>query len=235
MQLEDVLSELKAFGSESTKKTFINHGAIEPVWGVKVGDMKTIVKKIKNDQKLAMRLYDTGISDAMYLAGLLANGSKMTKTELKKWAENSGWYMISEYTVPWVACESQFAEELALEWIDSNNELIASSGWNTFSGLVSTKPDSELDLNLYKQILERVEKNIHNAKNRVRYSMNTFVISLGSGVASLTDAAMAVAIKNGKIIVNMGNTACRVPYAPEYLQKIIDMGRVGLKRKTMKC
>lgn len=235
MNLQEVLDELKAFGSESVKKIFLNHGAVEPFWGVKVGDMKTIVKKIKNNQALAMQLYDSGISDAKYLAGLVADGNKMTKEEIQKWAENSGWYMISDYTVPWVASESRFGQELALEWIESHNELIASSGWATLSALVSMKPDNELDLTLYKKLLERVEKTIAQADNRVKYSMNGFVIALGAGVSSLTKDAMAVGIKNGKVHVNLGNTACNVPYAPDYIQKIMDMGKVGRKKKTMKC
>lgn len=235
MNLQEVLNELKAFGSEGVKKIFLNHGAVEPFWGVKVGDMKTIVKKIKNNQALAMQLYDSGISDAKYLAGLVADGNKMTKEEIQKWAENSGWYMISDYTVPWVASESKYGQELALEWIESDNELIASSGWATLSALVSIKPDNELDLTLYKKLLERVEKTIAQADNRVKYSMNGFVIALGAGVSTLTNDAMAVGIKNGKVHVNLGNTACNVPYAPDYIQKIMDMGKVGRKKKTMKC
>jgi 3-methyladenine DNA glycosylase AlkD len=48
------------------------------MFGVKVGDLKPIVKQIKGDQELAMQLYATGNSDAMYLAGLVADGRKMT-------------------------------------------------------------------------------------------------------------------------------------------------------------
>ncbi|MFM9945138.1 MAG: DNA alkylation repair protein [Bacteroidia bacterium] len=235
MQLQEVLAELKALGRESIRNVYVNYGAREPFWGVRIGDMKTIVKKIKNDQVLAMQLFDTGISDAMYLAGLVADGSKMSKAELQKWANNSGWNMIADYTVPWVASESQYAQELALEWIDSDSELMASSGWNTLSCIVGMKPDIELDLTLYLKLLKRVENCIHQSQNLVRYAMNNFVIALGAGVMALTDNAMAVARQNGTIQVNMGKTACTVPFAPDYIQKIIDMGKLGRKKKTMKC
>lgn len=235
MQLNDVLAELKSLGSESIKKVLLNHGAKEPFWGVKIGDMKPLVKKLKNNQELAMQLYDTGISDAMYMAGLVAHGSKMTKAELQKWLTNASWHMISEYTVPWVASESKYGEELALEWIESDDEAIASAGWATLAALVTTKPDSELDLNLYKNLLHRVETTIHQSANRVRYTMNNFVIALGASVSSLTEKAMAIGLKNGKIQVNVGNTACKVPYAPDYIQKIMDMGKIGVKKKTVKC
>jgi 3-methyladenine DNA glycosylase AlkD len=97
--VDDVMRELERLGSEQTRKTFARHGApLENMYGVKVGDMKTIMKKIKGNQSLAMELYDTGNADAMYLAGLVADGSQMSKKNLETWAKNASWQMISEYT-----------------------------------------------------------------------------------------------------------------------------------------
>ena len=50
MTFEEVMAELEAYGNEQTKKTFLNHGAAEPLFGVRVGDMKKILKHIKKDQ-----------------------------------------------------------------------------------------------------------------------------------------------------------------------------------------
>ena len=47
--------------------------------------------------------------------------------------------------------------------------------------------------------------------------------------------AKAAAKKIGKVEVDMGDTACKVPLATEYIAKVEKMGRVGKKRKTMKC
>ena len=75
----EVMSELKKMGTEQTRKTFARHGApLDKMFGVKVGDMKLILKKIKGNQSLAMDLYATGNSDAQYLAGLVADGAKMS-------------------------------------------------------------------------------------------------------------------------------------------------------------
>ena len=73
MTAKDVLAQLKALGTEQTKKTHMRHGAKEPFYGVKVADLKVLQKKIKTDHALALELYDTGNSDAMYLAGLIAD------------------------------------------------------------------------------------------------------------------------------------------------------------------
>jgi len=54
--------------------------------------------------------------------------------------------MISEYTVPWVTVENPDARDLAIQWIKSKKQRVASSGWCTYAGLVAVKPDEELDV-----------------------------------------------------------------------------------------
>jgi 3-methyladenine DNA glycosylase AlkD len=235
MTTKEVLTKLQSLGSEQGKKIYTNHGAVGTCFGVKIADLKLVHKQIKNDQQLAMDLYDTGVLDAMYLAGIVADGSKMTKKQLQAWAENAISPMISEYTVAWVASESPYGLELALQWIDSKKEHVAASGWSTLAALVAIKDDAQLDMKELKGLLERVEKTIHTAPNRVRYTMNGFVIALGSYVSAFTANAMDAGKKIGKVEVNMGNTACKVPFSPEYIKKIKDMGKVGAKRKTVKC
>src|SRR5438128_5126671 len=102
MTADEVVKELKAKGSESIKKVLLKHGAKEPFFGVKVEELKKIQKRIKKNHQLALELYDTGISDAMYLAGLITDDGQMTRKDLQRWVEQAYWYMLSEYTVPWV-------------------------------------------------------------------------------------------------------------------------------------
>ncbi|MCH7974429.1 MAG: DNA alkylation repair protein [Bacteroidetes bacterium] len=235
MNSNEILNELSKLGNLNTKKVLIKHGAKEPFYGVKVADLKNIQKRIKKDYKLSLELFDTGNSDAMYLAGLIADEDKITKKDLNKWAKNAYWYMLSEYTVAWIAAESRFGWELTLKWIQSENENIASAGWSTLSSLVAIKDDLELDISTLKKLLDRVEKEIENSQNRVRYTMNGFVISVGAYVKSLTKSALSTAKKMGIVKVDMGGTACKVPKADEYINKIIKMDRVGKKKKMARC
>ena len=234
--VDEVMFELKRLGSEQTRKTFARHGApIEQMYGVKVGDMKTIVKKIKGNQSLAMELYETGNADAMYLAGLVADGSKMSKKHLETWAKNASWQMISEYTVPWVASESPYGRELAMKWIKSKVPKIASTGWATYSSIVAIRPDDDLDLSEIESLLTLVSEKVHQADGRVAYTMNGFVISVGSYVQPLLKKAKEIAKKIGTVKVDMGDTACKVPVATDYIAKVESMSKVGVKRKTSRC
>lgn len=235
MTADEVVKELKAKGSEAIKKVLMKHGAKEPFYGVKVEELKKIQKRVKKDHALALALYDTGISDAMYLAGLIADDAKMTKKDLQRWAEKASWHMLSGYTVPWVAAGSPHGWELGLEWIESEKETIATAGWSTLGGLVSMKEDADLDITKLKRLLQRVRKTIHQQPNRVRYAMNGFVISVGGFVSSLTDLAVETGKAIGKVSMDMGDTACKVPDAVEYIEKMRQRGSIGKKRKTVKC
>ena len=235
MTAAEIVTELKPLGKESYKKILLNHGIQEPVLGVSVEQLKKIQKRIKRDYQLALDLYDTGIYDAMYLAGLIADDDKMTKKDLQRWVDHSQGTTLCGSTVAWVAAGSRYGRQMALKWIESKKEPVAAAGWATLASLVSITDDADLDLVELKQLLERVVKTIHSQPNAVRYHMNGFVISLGVYVPALTAAALKAGEKIGEVEVDMGNTACKVPPIPDYIHKVQQRGTIGKKRKSARC
>ena len=234
MTAAEIVAELKPLGKESYRKVLLNHGIQEPVFGVSVEHMKRIQKRIKKDYQLALDLYETGIYDAMYLAGLIADDSKMTKKDLQRWLDKANGALCGSI-IAWVAAGSQHGREIALNWIESNDEPVAAAGWSTLTSLVSIKTDADLDLDELKQLLNRVERAIHAQPDDVRYAMNGFIIAVGTYVKSLTDLAIKTAEQIGTVSVDMGNTSCKVPYAPDYIRKAQQRGTIGKKRKSAKC
>ena len=80
---------------------------------------------MKSDHNLALEFFDSGVFDAIYLAGQVMDGRTMSKQELSRWSATDYGSSISSYTVPWVASKSPFSTELALEWINSDKEFVA--------------------------------------------------------------------------------------------------------------
>jgi 3-methyladenine DNA glycosylase AlkD len=235
--LDSVIAELKKKGTEKNRKTYARHG-MDPdrLLGVSVADLKVIAKTIKRQQELACALYETGIMDAMYLAGMVADGSKLPREQLSKWVESAGGLqMISEYTIPWLTVENPHGRALAVEWIGSKREHIATSGWCSYSGLLAITPDEKLDLAEIEKLLAKIQKEIHSAQNRVRHTMNNFIIAVGTYVKPLANQAKATAAKIGNVSVDMGDTACKVPLATSYIEKAEATGKVGVKKKTIRC
>jgi 3-methyladenine DNA glycosylase AlkD len=235
MTLDEIMKQLELMGSEQTKKTFFRHGAQEPLFGVKVGDLKKLVKYVKKDHDLALALYNTGNSDAMYLAGLSVNPKLMTKEVLQDWVKKAYWSMIADFTVAGVAAESDYGLELAREWMTSDDEMIACCGWSTYTNYLSITLDEKLDWDEISENLHLVETTIHEERNLVRYNMNSFVIAVGAYVIPLHEEAKKVALTIGKVHVDVGNTACKVPLATEYIRKIEEKAKIGAKKKTCIC
>ena len=235
MTLAQVMSELAAKGSDSIKRILLKHGAKEPFFGVKVADLTPIHKKLKGDQALALKLYATGNADAQYLAGMIADGATMTPAQLQQWADTANWNMIAGFTVPWVASEHPDGFALAVKWIDSKNESVAVSGWKTLSALAAIVPDDQLPVKKFSALLDRVAKTMSTAPDDVRSAMNGFMIACGTYLESLGEQAIATARKVGRVEIDMGDTACKVPDAEAYILKARRGAPIAPKRKTARC
>ncbi len=233
--VESLLEELEAMGDPQTKKTWLRHGAKEPCYGVKIGNMKPLQKVIKKDYELSLGLYETGVADAMYFAGLIADELQMSKKDFQKWVNAATWSMIGECTVPWVASESPYGFELGSKWIESSKPHIQGAGWSTLASLVGVKPDAQLPLAELEKLMERAVEAIPISPNRVKYTMNSFIISVGCYVVPLHTQGLEAAKQIGQVQVDMGDTACKVPLAEESIAKVESMGRIGKKRTTARC
>ncbi len=122
-----------------------------------------------------------------------------------------------------------------MEWIASKSELLQSAGWNTYSGLLALKEDDALDLKEIESLLEQIKSTIHTQAERTKYTMNGFVIAVGSYVAALNAKAKETGKAIGKVKVDMGGTACKVPEIVPYIEKVEAMGKLGKRKKTVFC
>lgn len=235
MTLSEVMDYLESKGSEQTRKIYTNHGAKPPFFGVKVSDLKPIEKKERNNQALALELFATGNGDAQYLAGLIADPKQFTKKELEQWAKSATWYMISEYAVAWNLAEHSDCVAIASEWIHSNDPQLQVVGWAAISNHLGIQHSEGLDVAVVKDFLNKVETDIHAAENRVRYTMNGFVIAAANGCPELVESCKSLGDRIGKVEVFMGKTACKVPGIRPYIETMESRGRIGKKKKTAKC
>ena len=71
MTLHEAMSELESLGNDAMRKMNAKNGAPENQFGVKMGDIRGIAKKIKADHDLALQLWETGNADARLLALLV--------------------------------------------------------------------------------------------------------------------------------------------------------------------
>jgi 3-methyladenine DNA glycosylase AlkD len=235
MDVETVMQELEALGKERTKKIYISNGAHEPLFGVATGAMKSIAKKIKINQHLAEELYNTGNYDAMYLAGIIADPKAMSESDFNYWMDGAYFYMLSDYVVAVTLSESNIAQDVADKWIASDEELRMSAGWSCYCWLLGNRHDNEFSKSKISNMLELVKDIIHNSPERTKSAMNNFLYTVGISYVPLHEKAVEIAKEIGKVEIKRDKKKGTFLNAYESIQKEIDRGRLGFKRKYVRC
>jgi len=235
MDVQSILQELEQLGTERTKKVYLQQGAREPLFGVPTGAMKPIARKIKINQALAEELYATGNYDAMYLAGVIADPKAMTEKDFDRWMERAYFYMISDYIVAVTLAETDIGQAVSDRWIESGKELYVSAGYSCYCWMIGNRKDEEFDREKLSAMLDKVEQTIHVSPNRARYAMNNFVATVGISYLPLHEKALEVAKAIGPVEVFRGKTKCSVPVAAVEIEKAKAKGRLGFKRKYVRC
>jgi len=235
MDFEKVMKELEELGKERTKKTYMRNGAREPLFGVATGAMKPIAKKIKINQALAEELYATGNYDAMYFAGVIADPKNMTEEDFERWINGAYFYMISDYVVAVTLAETEIAQTVADKWIASGEELKMSAGWSCYCWLLGNRPDTEFDSIKIENMLKQIENTIHESPERTKSAMNNFVYTVGVSFIPLHEKAVETAKVIGLVEIRKDNNKKSILNANESIQKEIDRGKLGFKRKYVRC
>ncbi|AXN41537.1 DNA alkylation repair protein [Peribacillus butanolivorans] len=235
MNLQMVMQELEVLGKERTKKIYESNGAHEPLFGVATGAMKPIAKKIKKNQPLAEQLYATGNYDAMYFAGIIADPKTMSEADFDRWMDAAYFYMLSDYVVAVTLAETDIAQDVADKWIASGEELRMSAGWSCYCWLLGNRPDDEFSESKIANMLENVENTIHDSPERTKYAMNNFIYTVGISYLPLHDKAVETAKAVGPVEVKRDKKKSSFLLASESIQKEVDKGQLGFKRKNVRC
>ncbi|MCA1319574.1 DNA alkylation repair protein [Bacillus tianshenii] len=214
---------------------YMSNGAREPLFGVATGAMKPIAKKIRINQDLAEELYATGNYDAMYFAGIIADPKAMTASDYNRWMDGAYFYMLSDYVVAVTLSESDIAQEVADKWISSGEELRMSAGWSCYCWLLGNRKDTEFSESKMSDMIDMVENKIHDSPERTKSAMNNFVYTMGISYLPLHEKVLETARALGQVEIRRENKKSSLLNPFESIQKELDKGRLGFKRKYVRC
>lgn len=228
MNFTETMRQLEALGTEQNRRTYQRHGSGPNLFGVSFANLGKLAKQIKKDHGMALELWATGNADARNLACMIADPAQATPAQLDVWIGDleNGFLC---WTLVKFLCATRVAKAKAKEWIKSDSEWIACTGWMMIASLAQSGDaftDKELEAHL-----KTIEKSIHTAKNKVRDTMNSALIAIGIRNDDLQAKAMAAAKRIGKVEVNHGETGCKTPDAASYILKTVKH-RAGKSRRT---
>ena len=84
MTVNEILAQLESLGDDARRAHNTKAGAPDNQFGVKLGDIRAMAKKIKTDHELALNLWDTGNVEAQLLATLIIKPKSLSADELDK-------------------------------------------------------------------------------------------------------------------------------------------------------
>jgi 3-methyladenine DNA glycosylase AlkD len=218
MNIEEVMKQLEAAGSEQTRKTYRRHGVQNEMFGVSFAHLGALTKKIKSDHQLALKLWASGNHDAQILATMVADAKLVHATLLEEWAKSLNNYPIADAFAK-LAAQTPLAQKKFEKWMKARNEWLSYAGWLM---LAQSVKDQELPDSYFENHLATIGSDIHAAQNRVKHAMNMALIAIGTRNDNLQKQALAMAKRIGKVVVDHGDTSCKTPDAADYILKVTE-------------
>lgn len=216
MNTQEVLRLLELSGTEQNRKIYRRHGVTGSQFGVSYKKIRKIAKDIGRDAHLVEMLWRSGNHDARILATMVMELNELNEDLADRWVEDLGNYVLTDAFSDMIS-HADFAVSKAEQWIEESNEWPSAAGWNMISHIALD--DRTLEDAFFENLIDTIEKCIHQRPNRTRYSMNNALIAIGVRNAALEEKAKAAAQRIGKVEVDHGETSCKTPDAFKYIEK----------------
>jgi 3-methyladenine DNA glycosylase AlkD len=217
MTVKEVLAQLKSLGDDARRKHNAKAGAPDNQFGVKLGDIRSMAKKIKTDHELALKLWDTGNVEAQLLATLIIKPKSLSADEVDKLTRSTTCAQVAEWLNSYVVALHPENETLRVKWMKAKDPWAARAGWHLTASRVN-KGAAGLDL---PALLDRIEKEMPKAKPEVQWTMNNTLAAIGIHDAKLRKRAVAIGEKIGLYRDWPVSKGCIPPYVPVWVDAMV--------------
>ncbi|HVL16216.1 MAG TPA: DNA alkylation repair protein [Gemmata sp.] len=226
MTLSETLKQLKALGdakvrAQNAKGGPWGAGAGDNQYGVALGDIRVLAKKIKTDHALALSLWDTGNVDAQFLAALLIEPKKLSADELDRMVRSVSFVRVADWLNSYVVAKHPDKETLREGWMTADDRWAARSGWHLTAERVAKSPDG-LDL---PALLDRIELELADAEPKVQWTMNNTLAAIGIHAPKLRKRAIAIGETIGLYRDWPVSKGCTPPFAPIWINFMVNRQR----------
>lgn len=213
MTVKEILEQLKSLGDDARRAHNTKAGAPENQFGVKLGDLRVIAKKIKTDHELALKLWESGNVEAQLLATLIVKPKSLSADELDALTRSTTCAQVAEWLNAYVVPQHPEKEALREKWMRDKDRWAARAGWHLTASRVNKDPEG-LDLGA---LLDRIEKELAKAKPEVQWSMNNTLGAIGVHHAKHRKRAVAIGEKIGLYKDWPVSKGCIPPYVPVWV------------------
>ncbi|MBM7053674.1 MULTISPECIES: DNA alkylation repair protein [Streptomyces] len=210
----ELLAELAALEDPKARAVNEKHGDDH---GVNLGKLRAIAKRLKTQQELAVRLWETDDTAAMLLALLICRPKAFGHDELDRMLREARAPKVHDWLVNYVVKKSPHAEELRLAWSADPDPVVASAGWALTTERVRKKPEG---LGL-PGLLDVIEARMKDAPDRLQWAMNHCLAQIGIDHPALRARAVGIGERLEVLKDYPTSPGCTSPYAPDWIAEMV--------------
>lgn len=217
MTVKEILAELQSKGDDARRKHNIKAGAPDNQFGVKLGDLRAIAKKLKTNHDLAIKLWETGNVEAQLIAALIMKPAALSATELDALTRSTTCSQVADWLNAYVVKDHPDKDKLRVKWMKAKDRWAARAGWNlTASNINKGTCDDDL-----VALLDRIEAEMPKAKPEVQWTMNNTLAAIGIHHADLRPRALAIGEAIGLYRDWPVSKGCVIPYVPVWVNEMV--------------
>jgi len=217
MKRNEALAQLEALANATVRARNARLGAGDDQYGVQLGDIRALAKKIKADHELGLELWATGNVDARLLAILLVRPKKLSATELESMVRAATFPQLADWLNAYVVKQHPDKEALRERWMEARDPMAARAGWNLTAERVVRSPDG-LDLSA---LLDRIESEMPSAPAAAQWTMNACLAQIGIHAPALRARARAIGEALGIYRDFPVSKGCTSPFAPIWIDEMV--------------
>jgi 3-methyladenine DNA glycosylase AlkD len=216
----EVMAELAGLDDPRARAVNERHGDDH---GVNLGRLRALAKRLKTQQELALRLWETGDTAARLLALLICRPKAFGRDELDAMLREARAPKVHDWLVNYVVKKSPHAEELRLAWSADPDPVVASAGWALTTERVAKRPEG-LDL---PGLLDVIEAGMKDAPDRLQWAMNHCLAQIGIDHAEHRARAVGIGERLQVLKDYPTPPGCTSPYAPVWIEEMVRRQRAG--------
>ena len=218
MTVQDILTQFQSLADDARRAHNTRAGAPDNQFGVKLGDIRAIAKRIKTDHELALQLWDTGNVEAQLLATLIIKPRSLTMDQLDKLTRSTTCAQVADWLNAYVVAQHPQKETLREKWMTARDRWAARAGWNLTASLINKHADDHLDL---AALLARIDKELPRAAPEVQWTMNNTLAAIGMHQTQHRQRVVALGEKIGLYRDWPVSKGCTPPYVPVWVPAMV--------------
>jgi 3-methyladenine DNA glycosylase AlkD len=187
----EVVAYLRSLGSEKNRQGMKRYGIkIDRALGISHGVQRDIAKKIKRNHERAFDLWNTGITEAQFIASVTADPKRFTAKDARLWAaEFDSWDIVDGVSDLFV--DTDHWRELIGEFAEDDREFVRRTAFAMLCwASVHRKKEPDATFEAY---LPLIEKHSTDPRNFVRKAVNWALRTIGKRSLALHTPALALA------------------------------------------